>query len=218
MNRKRILIAIFVIALLGALPTWVPIPSRSAMQAETDQANGELTQLRNRTAAARDAVAKSKDVAAFGAMLAAAVPAGPDLPSVIDQVGQAAVSSNLAWVAGAPQKSAGSEGGPSSWTMGVSVIGSPTSIPLFLERLRSIDRVVVVDSVGFQTEGAGSVTANVTLRFFATGETDIRTTTKVKPQADASTSTNTTEAAPSDGATADGNVEQPAPADQTPAA
>lgn len=187
MNRKRILIAIFVIALLGALPTWVPIPSRSAMQSETEQARGELAQLQAKTAEAQDAVAKSDDVATLGALLSAAVPAGPDLPGVIDQVGQAAVSSNLAWVAGAPQKSAATDGGPVSWTMGVSVIGAPTAIPVFLERLRSISRVVVVDSVGFQTESAGTVTANVTLRFFATGETDVRAATPVSPDASVAT-------------------------------
>ena len=168
MSRQRLLTIILGVVLVAALPNIVPMPSRVTLNAEADAARVEAATLNEQISAAGVAQAAPSSFAAKSDALVAAIPDGPDLPGVISALRDVAMRSGLKWEAGAPQRvPATDETAPASWTMTVSLKGSGTAVPIMIDALRNISRVVVIDSVSYQGTNGNIVNATIMLRFFA---------------------------------------------------
>ena len=173
-TRTKVLAAALGIIVVAVFPSWVPIPSRATANEQATQARGEADALRNQISRARAAQQDATGFAATKAALEQAVPNGPDLPALISQIRSATEAVNMLWLSGSPQQSALANGSGKAWTLSMSLQGRASSAPDLLDRLRSIERLVVIDSVSFQGAGAGEVILNITLHFWALEATDPR--------------------------------------------
>lgn len=174
MNRKKILSVVLLIVVIGALPKWVPIPSKATLRAQEEQNRNEVATLKERIAIASEA---SKDTLGLDAKIKeinSAIPDGPDLPKLIDDIGKVAFDAGLSWVAGSPQKVPGSDGADQPiWTISVSLTGQKNSLPAFFDGLRGSDRIITVDTVSYQTSPTGDINATAVLRFYASSVRDM---------------------------------------------
>ena len=172
MNRKKILTIVLVIVVVGSLPNWVPIPSKSTLVSQRENNLNQITAIQEHISKARHA---QNDVALDTkiAEINQAIPDGPDLPRLIDDIGKVAVSSGLSWVAGAPQKVPGLDGASEPiWTISISLTGKGMGLPNFFDNLRKSKRIITVDNVSYQSTASGEVNATAILRFYASSMND----------------------------------------------
>lgn len=173
MNRKRILTLILVIVIIGALPKWVPVPSKATMVSQKEANYGQVEEIKSQIAKAEVFASNADSLEAQIKSVNSAIPDGPDLPGLIDVIGKIAFDANLSWVAGSPQKVPGTEGmNDPVWTISVSLTGSGSSLPLFFDAMKKNERIITVDSVSYQTSATGEVNATTILRFYASNLTD----------------------------------------------
>ena len=173
MNRKRILTLVLVIVVIGALPKWIPVPSKATLISQKEANYGQIAEIKSEIAKAKVFALNSESLDLQITAINSAVPDGPDLPSLIDTIGKIAYESNLSWVAGSPQKVPGSDGLQDPvWTISVSLTGSGSSLPLFFDSLKKDSRIITVDSISYQTSASGEVNATAILRFYASSLTD----------------------------------------------
>jgi hypothetical protein len=183
MTRTKILGALLVglIVLFG--PSALPIPSPETLREEAVAARGEVNSLKQKIEETA-AVAESADFPSRAAIAELAVPAGPDLPGLIDELQDVANQAQMTWVAGAPLKVSNDSGSENIWTMSMNLEGRLGDLPVVLDLLGVMDRLVTVDSISFQRASGDDIAVTILLRFYATtGEDtkDASTETEVTP-------------------------------------
>lgn len=178
MNRTKLLGAVLGVIVIVAVPSVLPIPSASQLSEETTSLQDTNDAIRQKieltTTYAGDAGFAEKQRVA-----AASVPTGPDLPGLIDELDATIASAGMRWTAGAPQKS-NDAASSNVWTMTMNLEGPVSSLPVLLDRLGSLQRLVTVDSVTLQRNQGSEIAASVIVRFFALNPTDPIETTEVK--------------------------------------
>ncbi len=171
MNRTRFLAGVLGVVVVVAAPSVLPIPSASTFKEETAALRAENDATRQKielTAAAQE----DPTFPGRQAVASARIPAGPDLPGLIDELDAAVTATGMQWTAGAPQNATPSSGAEHVWTMTMNLEGPVSTLPTLLARLGTLQRLVTVDSVTLQrTQGSG-VSASVVVRFYAMNATD----------------------------------------------
>ena len=172
MNRTKFLAGVLGVVVIMAAPSTLPIPSASTIKEETAALRAENDATRQKieltTVVGTDPAFPGRQ-----AVASARVPAGPDLPGLIDELNAAVTATGMQWTAGAPQIATPSSGAEHVWTMTMNLEGPISTLPELLERLGSLQRLVTVDSVNVQRSQGSDASASIVVRFYAMNATDL---------------------------------------------
>lgn len=167
------------ILLLLVLIAVVMIPGRfgwdnlNVLKNEAEQIRSEAARYDEQANEAEQAVLTDEE--AFAARMAkaeTAIPGVMAVPDLIDTLSQEASAANLIWLSGTPTPSAEAGGLGSASSLVISVrtadgatgAATVTSVGNFLDRVRELNRLVVVDRVNVT---ASEGTATIEVRFFS---------------------------------------------------
>lgn len=165
---KNTILAIMVVAALILIPYRFSGAAMQDLSGEAEAIRLETSTIESQIA---EAAAVAEDRPAFERRLesyTAALPAEPRLSEVINQVSSAATAAGVRWTAGAPApvEDEFAPIGGNAWTLSITVEGSPAGAVRFLEALRGLPRLVVVESVSLQGSGEDAA-AIISARFFS---------------------------------------------------
>jgi Tfp pilus assembly protein PilO len=152
--------------------------ARSAVQKELTAARRSEQDLRQNLAQLRTLAADTRSREAELARLGRLVPADADVAGAILALNDTAIAAQVAWSSFSPTPQAPNAGGGPAATVGISMKVGGTFHQVFdyLQRLETLDRLVVVDSISL-TAGSGvatgspSIEADLKARMFARGAT-----------------------------------------------
>lgn len=171
-DSTKILIFLVLLAVI-LIPGRFGWDSLNVLNNEAEQIRSEAARYDTQAQEAEDAVLSDQE--AFEArMLKAetAIPQELEVPAIINVLSGEAAASNLIWLSGTPTSSpeTGGLGGASTLVIsvrtadGTSGSATVTSVGNFLDRIRTLDRLVVVDRVNLN---ASEGTATIEVRFFS---------------------------------------------------
>jgi Tfp pilus assembly protein PilO len=164
MTRSRKLLWGLAIAVVGYVG-FTSLPSGAEMLSGADSTRARSAELRGQIDRVDAALAEADRFASDLAAARAAVPVDAELSRMIALIDAAVSASDLDWASGAPSASPAEAGSGSAWSMSLTLNGEIGNVPVLLENLRRLPRLVVVDSV--QVRGASPATVTLSLRFFA---------------------------------------------------
>jgi Tfp pilus assembly protein PilO len=196
MNRRNLMIGaagLVVICLAWYVLLWSPKSSdlskaksdRTSAQQETSAANLKLAGLQS--------AARNRDqLQTTDAKLVSLVPNDSELDLLILQINKAAADSGVGFVSVSPvAPTASAAGGPSAITLSLSFQGDYDPIRAFIDKLLSLDRLVVIDSVGLSSQSAATSTSSLAVTMTARVFTDAPPATASGSTAAGSTTTTT---------------------------
>ena len=151
--------------------------ARSAVQKELTAARRSEQDLRQNLAQLRTLAADTRSREAELARLGRLVPADADVAGAILALNDTATAAQVAWSSFSPTPQApNAGGGPATVGISMKVGGTFHQVFDYLQRLETLDRLVVVDSISL-TAGSGvatgspSIEADLKARMFARGAT-----------------------------------------------
>lgn len=171
-NRTKILGAVAALVVLATAPSWAPIESSGSLK-QSAASDRDQAALLNKQA--DEAAAVSSDAEGFDIrrqVMSSAVPDGPDLPGVIDQVGNTAQSAGLEWTTATPSRTTAEGTAFQTWSMNITLTGDRTRLTAFFDQLRSLDRYVTVESITYQRVTNSVVSVVATLHFYSLSTDD----------------------------------------------
>jgi hypothetical protein len=153
------------------------VEETASLQSQTDSLTAKTVKV-DQALADKDLVAKTLGEAQE------AIPDTPNLPEVITSIDKVITTGGMTWTSGAPSATSSpastsvdasgniveGPGGGKSWSFPLTVMGPLDRLPGILDALRSMPRMVTVDTVGFQLFGEDQVVATIDARFYAVGE------------------------------------------------
>ena len=172
-NRTKILGAAAVVVVLATAPSWAPIESSGSLKQNASNDKEQAATL-NKQADEASTVASDTELFSkrFGVMMAA-IPDGPDLPGVIDQVGNTAQTAGLEWTTATPSRTTAEGTAFQTWSMNITLTGDQSKLNRFFNDLRTLDRYVTVESVTFQRITDSIVSVVATLHFYSLSTDDV---------------------------------------------
>lgn len=177
MNRKVLLISVGAtvgLAVLWFLLLWTPQGGRLTDAHEREEtAAATNSQLELRAARLAAAEQRRPELTADLEALRVAVPDAPDLAQFLLDADTASTAAGVDFISISPTPPAASTtaGVPSEIALSISVEGGYFQVLDFLNRLSSMPRIVVVDTLGLTASGEGSdavLTVAITARMFTT--------------------------------------------------
>ena len=218
MNRKAVLIGVgasLALAGLWFLLLWSPQGARlTDARARQEAAAAENSQLEVRAARLVAAEQRRPELAADLETLRVAVPDAPDLAQFLLDANSASVEAGVDFISisPTPPTPSATPGLPSEVALSISVEGGYFEVLDFLDRLSSLPRVVVVDTLGLTaSDGPGTpLSVSLTARMFTTAvQAPAGATAPATPAPAAATTTTTTAPAPSSVAAASSGAMTP---------
>ena len=183
-SSRTILLVMLLLAIAVFIPPRLTESWRASMVEETASLESQAESLNARTSKVDQALSDQEAIAKALGEVSAAVPSTPELPKLIAAIDEVVTGGGMDWVSGAPSATSFSaltevdasgnivegSGAGKAWSFPVTIVGPLDRLPDVLDGLRSMPRMLTVDSVGFQTFEDGEVTVAVDLRFYAMGE------------------------------------------------
>lgn len=172
LNSPKVLIVVVAVAVI-LLPGRYGLDNLNVLKAEAEQIRSEANNLNVRSELAEQEVITNADVFQAREDAAnAAIPKEADTANLIDTLASKAAENNLVWVSGTPTPLGDTMGIGSTYSLNISLQtadgstgnNSVIAVSNFLESVRNLDRLVVVDNVTFSPE---SGTASIQARFFS---------------------------------------------------
>lgn len=206
MSRRSVLIAIgatLALTLMWFVFLWGPQGGRlEDAKNRATAADDQNAQLELRLSRLRDAETRAAALTADVETLRRAVPDTPDLAELILDANQAASDTDVDFLSispGVPQPGEGSL--PPVIPLSITVTGRYFAVLDYLDRLTSLPRVVVIDSIGVVPSGSGAGTnpddlsVDLTGRMFSATAPQLAPAPELTPDPDATSSTTTPAAA-----------------------
>lgn len=165
-NRKLFWLALSIVAAVIAVTSFGGLPSASDLVSGADSKKQQAAALNSKSAQALEASNNPAEFANELASARAAVPPVPELAQLISQVQTQAQAAGVTWTSGSPRRSM--SGDTPSWGMEMVVTGSVQQVVDLINRLRSLPRLIVVESVALQQSGDELPQATLSISFFAT--------------------------------------------------
>ena len=184
-SSNKAVIALAVLAAAVLLYGWNSLflssksQARSAVQKELTAARQSEQDLRQNLAQLRKLAADTRSREAELARLGRLVPADADVAGAIMALNDTATAAQVAWSSFTPNPQApNASGGPAMVGISIKVGGTFHQLFDYLQRLETLDRLVVVDSISLSagsglTTGAPRVEAELKARMFAAGGTPV---------------------------------------------
>ena len=136
------------------------------LQEATDTSASTAAQARAMAAAATAAEqADPAKVSAELGALKAAIPATPQLETLLEQVQSAADASGVQWVSATPGQAGSTGNALVEYPLSATVSGSASGIQKWLDKVAHLTRLVTVDSVVMQ-DSDGEYSATIAARFY----------------------------------------------------
>lgn len=165
---RKILIGLFALVVLAVVVSGPgsSIPSAGDLTTNAKEDRAAAQAAKEQVNTAKKATGDPDGFASELSAARAAVPPTPQLGNLITAIEQIVTETGLTWSSGAPTRSSGEDG--SAWGMSMRVKGSPDKVVTLLDKLQSMPRLVVVDTLTMQGTTPDETDTTLTLRFFST--------------------------------------------------
>lgn len=167
MSRRRLIIwlALGAVAAVFAVSSFGGLPSASDLVSGAATKQQQVSALNAQASQARAAAENPEQFATSLSQARAAVPPVPALSRLISEVQAQASAAGVLWTSGSPTRNLGSD--VPTWGMDIVVTGSVEQVLNLIDRLTSMPRLVVVESVALQQSGDDLPQATLSLSFYA---------------------------------------------------
>lgn len=165
-SRKLLWLTAGIVVAVVSVGSFGDLPSASEMVSGAASKEQQANALNSQAAQARAAAENADQFASTLAAAREAVPPTPELATLVSQVEQEVQATGMTWTSGAPTRT--TQGDVPSWGMDMVVVGSVDQVQDLVLRLRSLPRLVVVNSLSIQQSGTEPAQTSLSISFFAT--------------------------------------------------
>lgn len=169
-HTRMILFAVLAVLAAVVLPQRLTGGIVESTHLDGQQLRDQATQLHERATQAAVVRANRADFDRRAKTALAQLPQDAQLGTLIGQIETAVRHTGMRWVSGTPTNAVTEDGvSAQAWGLEISVQGPETSVRPLLTALGTLDRLVIITNLNVQREEGGTVTVNLSLRFYALG-------------------------------------------------
>ena len=174
MSRTRKLIWLM-ICLISAVVLYPSIPSLEPIVSDINDIDMSIRETEIKIDQAQGAQDKGETFISELDSLRKQVPSNPELESLVVELSARIASVGMRWTDGSPGalEQSNEEATYRTWQLSLTIQGPPSSVPILLESIKTMERTVTIDSMSVRSEGQ-QVIVSLNAKFYALLEADVQ--------------------------------------------